>query len=320
MLRLHCTAEDLLHVTFAAQPAPLMEMVMALAALQRTDLPSSIGRWQRQATETLPPSARPLLELVTSTGRGPLFLDFLTSGVDEGIDLVRAASASFVRSELQRVCAPSPPSLWIRSLADQDQQAWSVLLQAISAAHGSLLGPHWKRLIYGFDAERAWRVRLMAEQGIQSAITSLAPGARWLGTTVEFDAPYDRDVVFDGEGLVLLPSMFWRGWPLLAARPDTAKVLVYPAMVPFPLLGNQPATDSLAVLLGRTRAAALEVLARQCTTSDLARELGISKSSASEHAKALRDARLISTTRDGKAVWHSCTPLGVDLLTATTHR
>ncbi|MET7702921.1 helix-turn-helix domain-containing protein [Streptomyces sp. NPDC005485] len=49
--------------------------------------------------------------------------------------------------------------------------------------------------------------------------------------------------------------------------------------------------------------------------SDVARELDVSKSSASEHTKALRDARLITTHRDGKAVWHTCTPLGLDLLT-----
>ncbi|MFD9484802.1 winged helix-turn-helix domain-containing protein [Streptomyces sp. NPDC059991] len=48
------------------------------------------------------------------------------------------------------------------------------------------------------------------------------------------------------------------------------------------------------------------------STSDIAKELGISKSSASEHAKALRDARLIATQRDGKAVWRCCTPLGLE--------
>ncbi|MFD0295631.1 ArsR/SmtB family transcription factor [Streptomyces sp. NPDC059616] len=71
-------------------------------------------------------------------------------------------------------------------------------------------------------------------------------------------------------------------------------------------------------LLGRTRAAALGLLTQQLTTTDIARELDISKSSASEHAKALRDARLIVTQCECKAVWHSCTPLGLDLLTGSS--
>ncbi|MFJ4526551.1 ArsR/SmtB family transcription factor [Streptomyces sp. NPDC088810] len=72
--------------------------------------------------------------------------------------------------------------------------------------------------------------------------------------------------------------------------------------------------DGLATLLGRTRAAVLQLLVRQRTTTEVAEELDISKSSASEHTKALRAARLISTYRDGKLVWHACTALGYDLL------
>ncbi|MER5614691.1 helix-turn-helix domain-containing protein [Streptomyces sp. NPDC002215] len=46
-------------------------------------------------------------------------------------------------------------------------------------------------------------------------------------------------------------------------------------------LGPRDDGDPLGALLGRTRAAALGLLAQQLTTTDIARELEISKSSAS---------------------------------------
>ncbi|ATL26019.1 helix-turn-helix domain-containing protein [Streptomyces formicae] len=315
MLRIRFTAEDLLQVTIAPRPAPLMEMVLALATSRRKDLPAFYGRWQRHARQSLPRGAYPLGELVAATGRGPMFLDPVTHVLEEGVDLVRGASAEFVRTELQRVCTRRAPSLWARGLADQDHDAWSVLNESIGAAYGSLLEPHWNRIRSGFDAERAWRVRQMADHGIRQALSSLGPGAHWQGTTVSFPAPYDWEVTLNGQGLLLLPSLFWHGWPLIAEPPDAPRVLVYPATTPLPLLDKHLTTDPLAALLGRTRAATLAALAQPRTTSELAQELHISQSSASEHAKALRNAQLVTTARDGKAVRHSCTPLGLDLLT-----
>jgi DNA-binding transcriptional ArsR family regulator len=76
------------------------------------------------------------------------------------------------------------------------------------------------------------------------------------------------------------------------------------------LLGN----DSLAALLGLTRAAVLRALRKPHGTADLAYTVGISPASASEHAKVLRDAYLIETRREGRSVRHSLTPLGRTML------
>ena len=56
------------------------------------------------------------------------------------------------------------------------------------------------------------------------------------------------------------------------------------------------------------------------TTTDLARELRISLATMSAHTKTLRAAGLIVTTRAGKAVRHSITPLGARLLQSCTPR
>ncbi|MDX3533699.1 winged helix-turn-helix domain-containing protein [Streptomyces sp. MB09-01] len=101
---------------------------------------------------------------------------------------------------------------------------------------------------------------------------------------------------------------------LLRPDGDNPHVLMYPAMTPLPLVGSGPAERALDALLGRTRAAVLQQLVQRRTTSELARDLDISLPSVSEHTRTLRAAGLITTERDGKAVLHSVTGLGADLL------
>jgi DNA-binding transcriptional ArsR family regulator len=58
----------------------------------------------------------------------------------------------------------------------------------------------------------------------------------------------------------------------------------------------------------------LRSIADGCTTTELAARVGVSVAAASQHATVLREAGLITTRRQGSAVLHSLTPLGVELL------
>ncbi|NEB05180.1 winged helix-turn-helix domain-containing protein [Streptomyces sp. SID13726] len=92
-------------------------------------------------------------------------------------------------------------------------------------------------------------------------------------------------------------------------------MLVYPANRGLQLLTADPGTSqpaALSRLLGRTRAAVLEEIAvsNGTTGGALARRLGISAASASEHVEPLREAnRRVTNT-----VWHTLSPLGHALL------
>ncbi|MEU1630270.1 ArsR family transcriptional regulator [Streptomyces sp. NPDC020096] len=315
---MHLTPDDLLQITFASAPAPLMELGLATAMLQRQDIALVFRRWQQRSLRTLPRTARPLLELIPPTGKGPLFLDPPSRGLVDGLDQVRSSPAAFVRAELKRVCvADRPPTSWTIRLAQQDRDAWQILQSAVRAAHAGLLTPAWDRITSGFDAERAWRTQSLARHGLRETLSSLTHGIRWSGTVLEIDSPEHREIHLAGRGITLLPSAFWAGRPLVGVYPHGPALLVYPAVTPVTLLQEPLATDPVAALLGRTRAAILNLLTRQRTTTDVARELDISKSSASEHTKALRHARLIVSQREGQAVWHTCTPLGLGLITST---
>lgn len=179
------------------------------------------------------------------------------------------------------------------------------------------VAPHWTRIQQSFRADVAWRTRLLGAHGIKACLASTHPRADWAGTVLEVDRPPDYEVRLGGRGLLLMPSPFWTGRPLIAPGPDGpdgAYLLMYPALTPLPLAGPGPAQGALDALLGRTRAAVLQELVRQRTTSELARDLDISLPSVSEHTRTLRAAGLITTERDGRAVLHSVTRLGVDLL------
>ncbi|WP_285661348.1 ArsR/SmtB family transcription factor [Actinorhabdospora filicis] len=78
--------------------------------------------------------------------------------------------------------------------------------------------------------------------------------------------------------------------------------------------GGGLAESGTAAALGHTRAAALEALGSGCGTTELARRVGVSPASSSEHLKVLRDAGLVMSHRDGQCVLHRPTRLGRALL------
>jgi DNA-binding transcriptional ArsR family regulator len=311
VLRVHLTAEDLLRTRFASQPAPLIELAHALAALQRRD--PVLGSWRRSAGARFPQAARPLVGLIPGSATGPLFLDPVGTGLAEGLDLVQQAPARLVRDELQRVFGSRPLPPWPRLLAARDRQTWRDLDRALRVAHDHLLRDAWPRVCSGFRAELAWRSRLIAEFGVQAALSTLHPRISWSGTVLQIDAAPEFDAYPRGAGLTLLPSVLWTGRPMITDHPDGSTVIVYPALTPLPLI-DAVAADPLAELLGQTRACVLRLAFRERTTSELARELGTSAATVSGHTKTLRAAGLIVTTRAGKAVLHSVTPLGDRLL------
>jgi hypothetical protein len=126
----------------------------------------------------------------------------------------------------------------------------------------------------------------------------------------------------DGRGLVLVPSVLCSVGPVpfFPYDDDGPAVLLYPVEADLVTQArwwtsrNGSDTTPLAALLGRTRAAALEVIAGGCTTTELAKRLDVSAANASQHAKALRGAGLVTSLRDRNRMLHSVTRLGAELL------
>lgn len=125
--------------------------------------------------------------------------------------------------------------------------------------------------------------------------------------------------------MLLVPSVFCWRTPITLVDPALPPVLTYPVARSASWWEGQEGSPSrerpLASLLGRGRAAVLRMVESGCTTTELARRMGVSAALASEHARIMREAGLLASVRDRNTVVHALTPLGVDLLAANSgHR
>jgi DNA-binding transcriptional ArsR family regulator len=217
--------------------------------------------------------------------------------------------------------------LWRHDLADGNRHARRELAGLIWRYHESAIEPSWSRIAAHLEAERARCGRIMATRGAGELLNSLHPKVRWRPPFLEVDKTscgLNGSVdVLGGRSLLVVPSVFCldRPWILWSTRDESSpKLLVYPVLRGLDDAatlwgdGAAPGQNALARLLGPTRAGAMDAVADLCTTTELARRLGVSPATASHHTSVLRDARLIRTSREGNAVRHRLTDLGAALL------
>lgn len=161
-------------------------------------------------------------------------------------------------------------------------------------------------------AELAHRAHVIFTAGVDEALATLGPGISWAPPVLTVRAPAEGDVWLGGRGLRLVPSVFWTR-PGVSLAGYTRPTLSYP-IHPAPASPPAPRDDPLSALIGATRAQVLRALVGGCGTMQLARDLEISPATASAHVTALREAGLAATRRTGRAVRHTLTPLGMQLL------
>lgn len=315
MLRLHLSSEDLLRTTLAAAPSPAWEITQSLRLLRRTGPAPRLTRWCSDAPVRIVPSMRPLLDLIPA--RSTYVPDFLTppipeSDVDSIIDAVLSTPLARLRAELAPLLRAGLLPSRVEPLYSGDGDALRQLGLAIRAYHAELIAPRWRALTARVAADLALRSHQLATGGLERVLDTLDPQARWDTPTLSFGCRTGDhvDVRLHGRGLVLLPTVFTDS-SMLMLSPEGPAVLAYPAALDDPT----PAPEAgLVALLGRTRAAILVAAELGGSTTELARRVGVSVASASQHAGVLRASGLIATRRTGPAVRHTLTPLGENLL------
>jgi DNA-binding transcriptional ArsR family regulator len=215
-----------------------------------------------------------------------------------------------------------PPLAWAMAEAGGRPE----LAEATQVAYQELIQPFWPRIRASLHAEQAARRRTLAKEGPGALLASLqGPLIRWRPPVLEILRPGQVEMELGGRGIALVPSVFVGRAPSLHENPndeDEMPRLILPAegagrarlWASRGLAGSRG--SALAALVGRNRAAVLQSIADGCTTTELARRVGISLAAASQHASVLRGAGLIATRRQGSAVLHVLTPLGAELLQA----
>ncbi|MEU4392725.1 helix-turn-helix domain-containing protein [Kribbella sp. NPDC023855] len=322
MLRIHFTGEDLARTTLRAEPDPLWEALLSLHMLQVDDGPVPYGAWRRRQRRQLPKDVvRPLTALAPPVGYSP---DFLTPSVDSGsvgeaIDAVLSTPKSRVRSDLARL-SPRTGLSWVRQLAEAQSETMERLGHALRVYHRSALAPYWSSIEEAIKTDRRQRQAQFVSGGLGAVLENIHPEARWRNGVLEIASLPDEVLRLEGRGLRLQPSYFCWQQPTKLLDTNLPPVLVFPIEGASGLLrlADQEADSltRLVAVLGRTRALMLASTVKEMTTSDLATACGIAVGTASYQTGVLREAGLITSRRDGKAVVHSISNLGRALLTA----
>lgn len=328
MLRIYFTAEDIARTRLATAPDPLWELVLSVQMLrgQRGDL--LFSGWRRQTATALrhhhlAADLRLLMQLCPEIGYFPDFLNPAEAmrGLDHGLEALRRTPKAVLRRDMTFLAESKRHqgealSAFAADLARGDARALDSLARTMSDYYRLAISPHSRVIEKAVGQDRNTRLLAFTEGGVEGLLRSMRPMLQWEAGELSVPSHRDQEIHLGGRGLTLIPSYFCVNQPMTMFDPDLPPVLIYP--VPrdtetLAALEGQRRT-ALASLIGQTRAAMLESVGDGGTTTELARRVGVSPASASEHAAIMRAAHLIRSRREGNRMVHELTGLGLSLL------
>jgi DNA-binding transcriptional ArsR family regulator len=326
MLRIHFRPEDLARTHVAVNMDELWETVLSLQLLHSGTARLIFQGWRDAVRGRMPHAAHGiLLSLVAPVGDFPDFLTPATGtlGLATALESVKCTPRSQIRRDLSHVAAARHLPQWCRGLADGDVQTLDRVAGALRAWHTAAVAPDRERIEAALGKDRALRLRDARLGGPDRLLAGLPPPLQWQPPVLTTHYPHDRDVHLEGRGLLLVPSFFCLRRPITFINAELPPVLVYP--VEHELSGSADGCGgmdaggrALAALLGSTRAAILDAIGGGALcTGEIARKVGVSAPSASEHCAVLRGGGLIVSHRLGNSVLHSISQTGAALLNGT---
>ncbi|MCU1601705.1 MAG: ArsR family transcriptional regulator [Frankiales bacterium] len=305
MIELRLGPKDALHLRFAV--SPLWETLAAVRALTVGPMPQAMYPWRKLVTA--PPT--PFLTAVQTGGR--YTPDFLTPppqagerSVDAEFALVEQTPLAVVRDELQRArdAGADVPR-------ESAQRSRTRAVEEMRLAWEQLLAPHWPRLHRVLATDVDYRSRRQVGGGISALMHDLHLAVTFNGDALRVRGPVNERRDLQGEGIVLMPSLFGGVRPLVILDERYQPTLIYPARGIGEAWSRQVApADALIRLLGESRAEVLACLDEPGSTSDIGYRVIRADSTVSEHLHVLQRAGLVDVTRRGKASRWERTDLG----------
>jgi Helix-turn-helix domain/Family of unknown function (DUF5937) len=308
--------EDLARTRFAI--SPMWELERSLVALRDPSYAALHLPWLRSLSGRLDGLAlERAVALTPPSGYSPDFITPPPAGplgrIEDDLAALRATPVAEIRSEMTlfrsqhrrgpEIAAPwlEHPRREVRRLADVLEGYWARALE-----------PVWPRIHAFLDADIAYRSRQLANGGPAALFADISDQVSWNDNRLTVRVPvHEATIELGGRGLVLMPSAFSATRAFVIDRDPWQPTVVYPARGIATLWEEAaPAPDSLARLLGPTRAAVLADLGAPRSTTELAERLSLSPGTASHHLTALRDAGLVTARRDGRSVLYVRTVLG----------
>ena len=317
MVTLEFGPADLLRCWFAV--SPLWETAAAVRCLLYPRAHTAQLPWIRAQP---PPSSLKLGALQAILPEHGYAPDFLTPppaerspAIDSELDRVRATPPGRVHAELRRAAGPHASAPAVRRLLDDPAQAARDLATTLHQCWDTLLRPHWPRVHDVLEGDIAYRSRCLTDGGTQALLAGLDASFDWASRCIRIHSPSREHRDLAGHGILLVPSVF--NWPALSVYTDQPwqPTLIYPARgVATAWLAAHPHPAALAELIGRTRAAILELLTQPTSTARIARQAGVTPPTASAHLHTLLATGLVTRNRVGREVRYRRTGLGESLL------
>lgn len=321
MLRLKFEVADLARTRFAI--SPMLELIAGLRLLRDPGRAGPHVPWLRDALAVAHElDISSVLVLTPSSGYIP---DFLTppatspvATFEQEIERVRATPPDVVDREVRALFRGRRPPAAAAALLADPRGSLRALAKLLGAWWRRALEPHWPRVQSLLEADLAHRARRLTGGGAAALFADLHPALVWEEGRLDARVTFDAEVSLAGRGLVIVPSAFY--WqdvgPII--DPPWQPTLIYPARGLELLWQPGAATpQSLARVIGRSRARLLSALDAPRSTTELARGLGLTPGAVSQHLGALRAAGLVTATRHGHEVLYLRTHVSEGLLTAT---
>lgn len=318
MLVLRFGPEDLANVRFAV--SPLVEVYRSVRALEDPSAQAIHLPWIAATRELLADIDLQLLDALQPVEvYSPDFIHppptTPLAELDDELAVMLATPAGEVREEVRAMYPGTDPPALLRPFVDEPEAALAELAALVRAYWDRALAPHWPRLRALLEGDVLHRARRMADGGAQRLFADIHPEVRFADDALWIEKRFDDTVALDGRGLLFVPSAF--AWPRMTAitEPPWQPTLIYPARGVGALWdpGAEPPPEALAALLGPRRASVLAALDAPRSTTEIARSLGLSAASVSQHLRVLKDAGLANGHRVGRSVLYVRSPAGDSL-------
>jgi len=331
VLTIRLSPEDLSRMRFAF--SPLWETVASFRVLLDPGRHALHLPWVEQTRGKLGElDLAPLYALVRPDGYMPDFLvppptTPLPSFEDEMARLSETPAATIVREVgylkgSRDGVGPDREHLLKAYLTDPTATLGR-LAESLLRYHEVAVASHWPRLRVLLEGDVLKPAQALAFGGPEALFDDLHPSVRYSDGLLEVEKPFQIEgVVPGGRGILLVPSAF--AWPRLYAiieEPWQPSLIYTPrGAAKLWVSSRSDVEGNLVAALGFGRASVLKGLAIPRTTTELARQLGLSPGTTSEHLSRLRRAGRVEPNHSGRSVFYRLSREGEQLLELFSER
>ncbi len=339
MITLRLSPGDIEKVRFAY--SPLIELTSSFKLLLNPQRHALYQAWVDEAIRTFDRIDFPYMRAVIL--QHGYIVDFLTPtpiktilNFEDEIDRVRETPNETIRKNVEVVMQYDGETPIRLLFLERPRESLECLIEELRFYWNAVLAPHWAQMTAILENDVLYRARALALYGIDVTLEGISDTLGYHRGILQLDkvnwgkystsdiAYGGTDFQLKGDGLQLVPSLF-------SARGDSNKCAVSWQVAPewLPMLiyearglglwRQQPVepadpNESLALMVGASRARLLQTLIEPIHTNELAQRLSLTAGAVSQQLGKLAQAGLIESYRSGSKVYYQLSDRGGRLL------